>query len=99
MLGALLAGGLTALAQVLQQVMTPAVVAAMTAVGGVLVIAIGLRLLGLARIRVANLLPAVLLAPLATGVVAAVWPSRRPDRASGIEPQVDAPPVVGSRPR
>jgi uncharacterized membrane protein YqgA involved in biofilm formation len=50
-------GGLTALAAVLQQVMTPAVVAAMTAVGGLLVIAIGLRLLGLARIRVANLLP------------------------------------------
>jgi uncharacterized membrane protein YqgA involved in biofilm formation len=35
------------------------------------VVAIGLRLLGLARIRVANLLPAVLLAPLATGLVAA----------------------------
>ena len=33
--------------------------------------AVGLRLLGLARIRVANLLPAVLLAPLATGLVAA----------------------------
>jgi uncharacterized membrane protein YqgA involved in biofilm formation len=65
-------GGLTALAAVLQQVMTPAVVAAMTAVGGLLVIAIGLRLLGLARIRVANLLPAVLLAPLATGLLAAV---------------------------
>ena len=56
-------GGLTALAAVLEQVMTPAVVAAMTAVGGLLVVAIGLRLLGLARIRVANLLPAVPLAP------------------------------------
>jgi uncharacterized protein len=67
-------GGLTVLAAGLQQVMTPAVVAAMTAVGGLLVIAIGLRLLGLVRIRVANLLPAVLLAPLATGVVAAVRP-------------------------
>lgn len=65
-------GGLTALAAVLQQVMTPAVVAAMTAVGGLLVIAIGLRLLGLARIRVANLLPAVLLAPLATGLLTVV---------------------------
>jgi uncharacterized protein len=52
--------------------MTPAVVAAMTAVGGLLVIAIGLRLLGLVRIRVANLLPAVLLAPLATGLLTAV---------------------------
>ena len=61
-----------ALAAVLQQVMTPAVVAAMTAVGGLLVIAIGLRLLGLACIRVANLLPPVLLAPLATGLLTAV---------------------------
>ena len=52
--------------------MTPAVVAAMTGVGGLLVIAIGLRLLGLGRIRVANLLPAVLFAPLATGLVAAI---------------------------
>jgi len=49
---------------------------AMTAAGGVLVIAIGLRLLGLARIRVANLLPAVLLAPLAPA-----WP-RRSDSAN-----------------
>ena len=65
-------GGLTALAALLHQVMTPAVVAAMTGVGGLLVIAIGLRLLGLGRIRVANLLPAVLLAPLATGLVAAI---------------------------
>jgi uncharacterized membrane protein YqgA involved in biofilm formation len=65
-------GGLTVLAAVLQQVMTPAVVAAMTAVGGMLVIAIGLRLLGLARIRVASLLPAVLLAPLATGLLTVV---------------------------
>jgi uncharacterized membrane protein YqgA involved in biofilm formation len=48
--------------------MTPAVVAAMTAAGGVLVIAIGLRLLGLARIRVANLLPAVLVAGLAAAI-------------------------------
>jgi uncharacterized protein len=65
-------GGLTALAAVLQQVMTPAVVAAMTAVGGLLMIAIGLRLLGLAGIRVATLLPAVPLTPLATGLVAAI---------------------------
>jgi hypothetical protein len=65
-------GGLTVLAAVLQHVMTPAVVAAMTAVGGLLVIAIGLRLLGLARIRVTNLLPAVLLAPLATGLLTVV---------------------------
>jgi uncharacterized protein len=44
----------------------------MTGVGGLLVIAIGLRLLDLARVRAANLLPAVVLAPLATGLVAAI---------------------------
>ena len=60
------------LAAALDQVMTPAVVAAMTGVGGLLVIAIGLRLLGLASVRVANLLPAVVLAPLAAGLVAAI---------------------------
>ena len=65
-------GGLTVLAAVLDQAMTPAVVPAMTAVGGLLVIAIGLRPLGLARVRVANLLPAVLLAPLAAGLMAAI---------------------------
>src|SRR5438093_779054 len=38
-------------------------VAAVTAAGGVLILAIGLRLLRLREIRVANLLPALLLAP------------------------------------
>ena len=61
-----------ALAATLDQLMTPAVVADMTGVGGLLVIAIGLRLLGLASVRVANLLPAVVLAPLAAGLVAAI---------------------------
>ena len=40
--------------------------------GGLLVLAIGLRLLGLAASGVANLLPAVLLAPLATGLLTVV---------------------------
>jgi hypothetical protein len=62
--------------------MTPAVVAAMTAAGGVLVIAIGLRLLGLARIRVANLLPAVLLTP-----------GHRPGRGDPIAPTAASRPA------
>jgi uncharacterized membrane protein YqgA involved in biofilm formation len=45
-----------------------------TAVKSLLVVAIGMRLLGLARMRVANLLPAVLLAPLATGPLTAIRP-------------------------
>lgn len=45
-------------------------IAAMNAVGGILVVAIALRLLAVREVRVANLLPALLLAPLAV----AVWP-------------------------
>jgi uncharacterized membrane protein YqgA involved in biofilm formation len=44
-------------------------IAAVTATGGVLILAIGLRLLRVREIRVANLLPALLLAPLAVVVV------------------------------
>jgi uncharacterized membrane protein YqgA involved in biofilm formation len=46
-------------------------VAAMTAVGGVMIVGIGLRLLEVREVRVANLLPALLLAPAAFGLVRA----------------------------
>jgi uncharacterized membrane protein YqgA involved in biofilm formation len=41
----------------------------MTSVGGVLLIGIGLRLLNLRNIAVANILPALLIAPLLTQVI------------------------------
>ncbi len=44
-------------------------VAAMTAVGGVMILAIGLRLLELREVRVANLLPSLVLAPVAFALV------------------------------
>ena len=44
-------------------------IASVTATGGVLILAIGLRLLRVKEIRVANLLPALLLAPAAVAVV------------------------------
>ena len=47
----------------------PAIVAAMTATGGVLIVGIALRLLELREIRVANLLPALVIAPIIVGVV------------------------------
>jgi uncharacterized membrane protein YqgA involved in biofilm formation len=40
-------------------------IAAITAAGGVMIIGIGLRLLDLRSIRIANLLPAIVLAPVA----------------------------------
>ena len=49
-----------------------AMIAAITATGGVLMLAIGLRLLNLKQIAVADLLPALLFAPLLTWLVGAV---------------------------
>lgn len=66
-----LQGSVTLAAGALQQVMTEPMLAALTATGGFLVLAIGIRLLELRPLRVANLLPALVLAPL----VVAVWPS------------------------
>jgi uncharacterized membrane protein YqgA involved in biofilm formation len=47
-------------------------IAAITAAGGVLILGIGLRLLELREIRVANLLPALVLAPAAVAIYQAV---------------------------
>ena len=56
-------GALTLAAQAAQSVLSPPMIAEMTATGGVIILAIGLLLLDLKRIRVANLLPALLVAP------------------------------------
>jgi len=63
-------GGLTLAAVAAGAFVTGPMVAAIGAVGGFLVIGIGLRLLDLRAVRVANLLPALVLAPL----IVALWP-------------------------
>lgn len=63
-------GGLTLAAAAVGGLVSDVMVAAIGAVGGFLVIGIGLRLLDLRAVRVANLLPALVLAPL----VVALWP-------------------------
>lgn len=63
-------GGLTLAADAVGSAVSEPMVAALTAVGGVLVVCIGLRLLELRQVRVANLLPALVIAPL----VVALWP-------------------------
>jgi uncharacterized protein len=65
-----LQGAITLAASALQNVLTPPMLAGLTATGGFLVMAIGVRLLDLRPIRVANLLPSLVLAPLVIGV----WP-------------------------
>ncbi len=66
-------GGLTLGAVLLDAVVTEPMISATTATGGVLIFGLGLSLLDLKEVRVANMLPALLFAPL---LVAAVpfWP-------------------------
>ena len=65
-------GGLTLLAGVADQLLTEPMIAEMTATGGVLILAIGLLLLDIRRIRVANLLPALLIAPAIVAALTAL---------------------------
>jgi uncharacterized membrane protein YqgA involved in biofilm formation len=57
-------GTLTLSAGLLQGVVTEPMISAMTATGGVLIFGLGLVLLELKEVRVANMLPALLIAPL-----------------------------------
>ena len=59
-------GLLTVLAFSLGSVMTPPVIAALTATGGVLLLGVGLRLLQLRQVAVGNMLPALIVAPVLT---------------------------------
>jgi uncharacterized protein len=57
-------GGLTASAALVEGVLTDRMVDEMSAVGGLLLVGIGLRLLDLAEVRVASFLPGIVFAPV-----------------------------------
>ena len=58
-------GGLVLLAGLLQNVLTDAaLIAELTCAGSVMIIALGLNLLGITKLKVANFLPALLMVPL-----------------------------------
>ncbi len=65
-----LQGSITLAAGAIQGLVTPPMLEALGATGGFLVMGIGLRLLEIRPVRVANLLPSLVLAPLAV----ALWP-------------------------
>jgi len=65
-------GGLSLLAGLAQNILTDAMVQEMSATGGVMILAIGLLLLGVKRIRVANLLPGLVIAPLIVAALQAL---------------------------
>ncbi len=56
-------GGIAAFAFLLRDVMDPRTVLAVSAVGGLILLAVGLRLLEIKSLRIANFLPGLLLAP------------------------------------
>lgn len=66
-------GSLTLGAGVLEPLVTADMISAATATGGVLIVGLGLILLELKEVRVANMLPALLIAPLLVAV-APLWP-------------------------
>ena len=58
-------GGLVLLSELLQNILTDtALVAEITCAGSVMIIALGLNIIGITKIKVANLLPALLFVPL-----------------------------------
>jgi len=70
---AIFQGAVTALAVVIEPVVTAEVIAMLGAIGGVLVLGIALRLLEIKDIRVISLSPALLLGPAAAGVIEALF--------------------------
>ena len=62
-------GGLSLLAGLAQNLLTEPMIQEMSAAGGVLILALGLMLLDLKKIRVANLLPALIIAPTIVAVL------------------------------
>jgi uncharacterized protein len=65
-------GSLSLGASALSGAFSAAMIASMSAVGGVMILGISLRLLDLRSVRVANLLPALVIAPAAVAVVESV---------------------------
>lgn len=62
-------GAITLLASVVSPWLSPAMIAELTGTGGVLIIAIGVNMLGVTKIKVASLLPAI----VAAAVLAHIW--------------------------
>lgn len=69
---AVVQGSLTLVGYLVGDLSSPAQLAALTATGGLLLFGLGLRLLNLRQLPVANLLPALVVAPLLTLVAAAL---------------------------
>lgn len=72
-------GGISLLAGLSSNVFTEPMITELTATGGVVLLAVGLRLLDLKKIRAANLLPAIFVAPAAIALMDALGISYYPN--------------------
>ncbi|MGI6730484.1 MAG: DUF554 domain-containing protein [Anaerovoracaceae bacterium] len=61
-------GAIVLLAQFLQPILTDTAIAEITCAGSLLIIALGLNLIGVTKIKVANYLPAIVAAPIVTWI-------------------------------
>jgi len=62
-------GGIALSASAIQPFMTPAVISSITGVGGALILCIGIDLLGIKRLPVGNMLPAIIIAAVVGGLL------------------------------
>jgi uncharacterized protein len=69
---AVVQGSLTAVGVVLGDILPEAEVAALTATGGLMLVGVALRLLRIRQVPVGDLLPGLVVAPVLTGIVAAL---------------------------
>jgi len=60
----ILQGGIVLLANVIQPLLTTAAIAEMTAAGSILIMGLGINMLGIAKVKVADMLPAIVIAPV-----------------------------------
>lgn len=58
-------GGIALFANFLSPVLTDSIIGALTCVGSILILALGLNILNISKIKIANLLPAIIFAPFA----------------------------------
>jgi uncharacterized membrane protein YqgA involved in biofilm formation len=61
-------GGITLLARLIKDFLSPEIINEMTAVGGILILGIGFGLLEIKKIKIGNLLPAILVAAFLTAI-------------------------------
>ncbi len=62
-------GGLTIFAGLISGIMTPVVITELTGVGGVMMLSIGLNILEIKKFKTANMLPALVIAPLLVFII------------------------------